>query len=159
MPSAFQSYKPKHLQVYGVICLNTSGNVLLVKGKRSKLWSFPKGHCESNESDIQCAKREFYEETGLTLPSLDVFSNKHKMKGGVYFIHTIEDEPTPEPVDSREIEEAKWFSLHKIPTLDTNIDVSIFRSLMRNIPRDNPHTFVDSLQARRRIQMIRQNIG
>ncbi len=39
---------------------------LLVREAISKCWSFPKGHIEPGESDIQAAERELFEETGMT---------------------------------------------------------------------------------------------
>lgn len=38
---------------------------LLLYQKESKTWSFPKGHCEPGETELQTAMRELYEETGL----------------------------------------------------------------------------------------------
>lgn len=39
---------------------------LLVYSKRNGEWGFPKGHIDSNESEIETAKREIKEETGIT---------------------------------------------------------------------------------------------
>lgn len=41
--------------------------VLLIENKRSHHWSFPKGHKEINESDIQTALREVLEETNVKI--------------------------------------------------------------------------------------------
>jgi len=38
---------------------------LLIQGKTSKWWVFPKGHIEKGESILQTAHREVFEETGL----------------------------------------------------------------------------------------------
>lgn len=35
----------------------------------SSPWNIPKGHVEGDEDDIECAIREFTEETGLSVPS------------------------------------------------------------------------------------------
>lgn len=50
---------------------NGQQEFLLVFESRSKCWSIPKGHVEANETDVQTALRELYEETGLTA-TLDV---------------------------------------------------------------------------------------
>lgn len=39
--------------------------ILLIKHINSGHWSFPKGHVEPNETEIETAKREILEETGL----------------------------------------------------------------------------------------------
>lgn len=38
---------------------------LLVFSKRNKEWGFPKGHIESDETELETAKREIEEETGI----------------------------------------------------------------------------------------------
>lgn len=39
---------------------------LLVYSKRNNEWGFPKGHIEPDETEIETAKREIKEETGIT---------------------------------------------------------------------------------------------
>ena len=39
---------------------------LLIYSKRNKEWGFPKGHIEPNETELETAKREIKEETGIT---------------------------------------------------------------------------------------------
>jgi len=39
---------------------------LLIYSKRNKEWGFPKGHVEPNETELETAKREIKEETGIT---------------------------------------------------------------------------------------------
>ncbi len=39
--------------------------VLLIFHKKGRHWGFPKGHKEGNETDLEAAKRELQEETGL----------------------------------------------------------------------------------------------
>lgn len=41
--------------------------VLLIQNKKSKHWSFPKGHKENNETDLETAYREVLEETSLNI--------------------------------------------------------------------------------------------
>ncbi|MDR1941582.1 MAG: NUDIX domain-containing protein [Endomicrobium sp.] len=38
---------------------------LLVRSRRNSQWGFPKGHIEKNETEIDAAKREIFEETGI----------------------------------------------------------------------------------------------
>lgn len=45
--------------------------VLNKKGNAMGHWGFPKGHVEAGESEIETAKREILEETGLEVDSFD----------------------------------------------------------------------------------------
>ena len=47
---------------------------LLVLGRQSNKWGFPKGHMEQNETEEQTALREVREETGIELSSHDITS-------------------------------------------------------------------------------------
>lgn len=57
----------RHFGIYGV-CLNTNGNLLVVKkngGPYDGLWDLPGGSLENPESIAQCLEREMLEETGM----------------------------------------------------------------------------------------------
>jgi 8-oxo-dGTP pyrophosphatase MutT (NUDIX family) len=62
--------------VCAVILLNRKDEALLqLRDKKdglsaSGLWVFPGGHCDKNESLIDCANREFLEETGYKCENL-----------------------------------------------------------------------------------------
>jgi 8-oxo-dGTP diphosphatase len=156
-PSAFNSFKPPHFKVYGAICVNEYGEVILVKGRKSNKWSFPKGHKERGETALECAKRELEEETGLlTGPK---YVSSHNLKGGEYFIFAIEGRPTLSPLDTREICEAAWWPLSNLPHLDSNVDVSIFRTLMKTMTTETTTMdFIDSSRARRKVASIKHNM-
>lgn len=52
----------------GGIILNSRSEIVLVKEHpNGDSWSFPKGHIEENETPLDAAKREVYEETGLSV--------------------------------------------------------------------------------------------
>lgn len=44
---------------------------LLLRNRDHGTWGFPKGHREAGESDIECARREVLEETGLSEYEID----------------------------------------------------------------------------------------
>lgn len=60
-------------------CLTASGllihqnKVLLIKHKKLKFWMAPGGHLEPNELPHQAAEREFWEETGIKVKTIDPF--------------------------------------------------------------------------------------
>lgn len=157
MPSAFQSYKPRHMKVYGCIIINNEGEVLLVRGRLSQKWSFPKGHCKKGETDLQTATRELYEETGLVLN--DKYTSYHKLKGGSYFVFAVTGRPLATCRDNREIAEVAWFPLKNISALETNVDVSIFNTLMKNIRSGvSVVEYMDSPEVQIRGSMIAKSI-
>ncbi|MAG47856.1 ADP-ribose pyrophosphatase [archaeon] len=54
----------KKTQSAGGIVLSSKGLILVVNQKGTS-WSLPKGHIENNETPIEAAKREIYEESGI----------------------------------------------------------------------------------------------
>jgi 8-oxo-dGTP pyrophosphatase MutT (NUDIX family) len=149
---AWKNYKPREMKVYGAICVDSNGYVLLVKGRRSKKWSFPKGHCKKNETDIECAKRELKEETGILVDTNYV--STHKLRGGTYFIFAMEKQPPIQINDHWEIEDVQWWPLTNLPRLDSNVDVSIFRTLMKGVS-DNAIDFLESPRSRQKVAYIK----
>lgn len=49
----------------GGVVLNRKGQVLVVN-QRGRSWSLPKGHLEAGEEPLAAARREIYEESGLS---------------------------------------------------------------------------------------------
>lgn len=49
----------------GGVVLNSDGQVLVVS-QHGTSWSLPKGHIDEGEDNLQAAKREIYEESGIT---------------------------------------------------------------------------------------------
>ena len=158
MPKAFQSYKPFFMRVYGAICVNNLGKILLVRGRQSQKWSFPKGHCEKHETAEICARRELYEETGLVIRSN--YTSVHKLFGGEYFVFAVEGEPDVFPHDCNEIVEVRWWPMASIPSLETNIDLSIFRTVIKDLYAQDMDVedYMDSNEGRRRIATIKRKI-
>ena len=57
--------KPKQTKSASGIVVNSDGKVLVVDQMRTS-WSLPKGHIKETEDPIEAAKREIYEESGIT---------------------------------------------------------------------------------------------
>ena len=55
----------KETQSAGGVIENTEGKIVVVS-QRGTSWSLPKGHIEDGEDILAAAKREIYEETGIT---------------------------------------------------------------------------------------------
>jgi 8-oxo-dGTP pyrophosphatase MutT (NUDIX family) len=133
-PKAFSTYHKKYdrnqkklkQNIYGIILENINAHqFLLVKGRESGKYSFPKGHIEPNEYPIHCMLRELYEETGIEL----ITTMSHikmreliKSKIGIYLhCETTESFPTS-PKDINEIENVGWYSKEDLKNMNLNAD-------------------------------------
>jgi len=101
-------------------------------------WGFPKGRRNVNENDINCAVREFKEETGINPRHLDICadlkpleeifsgSNKKRYKH-VYYVARIvsndKDVPFEHPPSCREIKDVKWFTYEEAQSKIRGINV------------------------------------
>lgn len=91
--------------------------ILLIKHLNSEHWSFPKGHVEENETEIETALREVKEETGLEVmldPSfretVTYFPRKDTQKVVVYFMGKAKCAYDFIPQED-EIAEIKWVDI------------------------------------------------
>lgn len=125
-------------QVYGSIFLSPRNRVLLVKGRKTGIWSFPKGHPKQGETAFQCAKRETYEETGLELPPF-IERILILAKGSYFVLRSQEYECQIR--DKKEVSEVEWVDLKDIMNYNFNIDVSSF--LKRQNPIQSKPTIVN----------------
>ena len=114
----------KDVQVYGTILISSENKILLVRGRRTGKWSFPKGHPNKYESYHDCARRETFEETGIEIP--DILNENLRLATGIYFIHRVNGQPQGIPIDTKEVMDIKWWTVHQIQRLSVNIDVSYF---------------------------------
>ena len=124
-PKSFSCYRPYNHKVYGSICISPLNTILMVKGKKTGKWSFPKGHRNRSESYLECAIRETREETGL-----DLFDRRpvayHRLSVGEYFFFEVEEEFEAVVEDTQEVSEARWVALDEIQHLECNVDVNNF---------------------------------
>lgn len=88
--------------------------LLLIKHRSGGHWSFPKGHVEAGENELQTALREIKEETGLDVRLLDgfrqsveYFPKPHVKKQVVYFLAHPDADDTVHKQEE-EISEYKW---------------------------------------------------
>jgi 8-oxo-dGTP pyrophosphatase MutT (NUDIX family) len=119
-------------QVYGCILVSPHKRYLLVQGRSSGKWSFPKGHPNEDETPLDCAKRELFEETGLCAPFM--YSYSYQLATGVYFLYKTREESICETLDPDEIQGICWATLSEIKRMNVNIDVNTFLRQRRLYP-------------------------
>ena len=108
-----------------MICMSPENKILLVQGRRSGKWSFPKGHLESSETSIECARRELLEEAGVNLQGVTP-TGCHKLSVGHYYTFEMAEEEAPKIRDANEISKADWVHIDEIGGLECNVDVNAF---------------------------------
>jgi 8-oxo-dGTP pyrophosphatase MutT (NUDIX family) len=127
--------KNKHIYMIkkcGIIFFNTEENkYLLVQGKKSGKWGFPKGHQESKETEKETAIRELHEETGIII-SADELNEKIRFKNNVYFKVFSDCKPNIKIVDTNEILKVAWFTLYEIINIPKEIQNFGLKSWINN---------------------------
>ncbi len=115
----FGKYK-SIIPVRGCALLNADrSKLLLVQGTESSSWSFPRGKISKDESDVECAVREMYEETGFDAsPYVDEEEYAERRIRGknykIFFCSGIPEDTEFKPVARNEIRRIKWFELSKL---------------------------------------------
>ena len=114
------------VQSAGGVVLNSQGKVAIVNQHHDS-WSLPKGHVEKGETPLEAAKREIYEETGLTdltfVKTFDVYERHRIGKHGRgettevkvlhFFLFTTQAVGELKPIDP-ENPEAKWIDKEEV---------------------------------------------
>ena len=107
--------------------------LLLLKHRFGGHWSFPKGHVEAGETDMDTAVREVLEETGLHIRLLDGFCEKstYTIQGRIdktvlIFLATTTDTRTV--IQESEIEDYLWLDYDRcLSTLNYENDKAILK--------------------------------
>jgi len=100
---------------------------LVVRGKWSGIWSFPKGRMNDDESEEVCAIREVQEETGINI-TLKELDNKDNLKIGrnTYFIinvNNIDEYNTFDIKDKYEVDLVEWKTFDELKNMSCNKDI------------------------------------
>jgi len=116
----------KRTRSAGGVILNDDGLIIVVNQKR-RSWSLPKGHLKEGEDDLQAAKREIYEETGIKELTLikelgsyeryRIFNESELKTITMFLFKTSEKELNP--IDP-ENPEARWVEKEKVAELLTH---------------------------------------
>ncbi|MGQ1909934.1 NUDIX hydrolase [Marinifilum sp. RC60d5] len=102
---------PEHDLTYSIVCSRYRNKWVFVRHRLRKTWEMPAGHIENNESALQAARRELYEETGATEFSLRLIADyscnwQNEVKyGRIFFANILHLGNLPES----EIAEIRFF--------------------------------------------------
>lgn len=123
----FKSYKSL-IPVRGGIILNEKmDKVLMVQPWRSKVWVFPRGKINKNESDEKCAIREVLEETGFDMsaylnPNDFIEVTRQNKNIRLYVVKGVPMDTVFETQTRKEISEIKWHSINNLPIFSRKND-------------------------------------
>lgn len=124
----FKSYK-QAIKVYGVMMFNREfTHCLLVQQQgMSTAITFPKGKKSKDETGIECAVRETWEEVGISVAdkiidmSVTVFN-----KITLYFVLNVSMKTVFKTQTRNEISRIFWFDLRKLPEIRNNKNYRLF---------------------------------
>lgn len=122
----YVGHAPLIMTSAGVLFINDKGRVLLQKRADNGFWSYPGGSMELGETFEDCAKREAFEETGLTCLELTYFT--HLSGERMHYIYPNKDEIYSAEiiflcnayrgelkVQAGEVMEQRFFALDELP--------------------------------------------
>ena len=126
-----------------VLVNNTSTELqcLLIQRKHDpykQLWAFPGGFLDMNETLLEAAKRELYEETGIENVDLYQFKTfdaldrdpRHRTLTIVFYGYLANENIKPNAAD--DASDARWWPIGKIPKLAFDHD-QILHDVLLNI--------------------------
>lgn len=120
-----KKFKEKRIKRCGCICVKYifgAAHVLVVRGKRSRIWSLPKGCINEGESEIDCAQRETLEETGLAV-ELQQDHQRICINHNVYFLVLVTSHLKLRTRDKEEVDKVNWMTIDELRTLECNKDL------------------------------------
>jgi 8-oxo-dGTP pyrophosphatase MutT (NUDIX family) len=115
----------KRIKRCGTICIKYifgTPHVLVVRGKKTRIWSLPKGCIDPGESELACAHRETLEEAGLFV-ELTPTNARVCINHNVYFLAFIHHHSKLKIRDRCEIDKVHWMTLSELRDLECNKDL------------------------------------
>lgn len=119
--------------------LEKNGKFLLVQENQKICkgqWNIPAGRLDGNESIIEGAKREIFEETGCQVEItgvLEIFNQVLEGKNVVVFVFDTKIVNENVKVDGIEISDAKWFTYEELLNMKDELRADgYFLSTIRN---------------------------
>lgn len=127
----------------GIILMNPDNETFLVlKGTRTGVWSFSKGHPEivDRETPLRTAVRETFEETGLYAGvDYDIIGNSMRFGKRPYWLGVMKHAGASLTLSRREHSEAAWLTWEIIQCLNANMDVRSWVIKSRSICSEFHH--------------------
>ena len=132
----------------GVIIINDKNEILLGKRTDNGYWDYPAGSMEIGESFEECARREVFEETGLTCGKLEYFmalsgdESFYEYPNGdqVYLaviIYTCRDFSGKMKVQEEEVYEQRFFPIDRLPKIPPlKIKSKIFENIKESLNKE-----------------------
>jgi len=130
----------------GVVVNKMTGDVLIVK-QPNNVWSLPKGHIESDEDSVVAAKREIFEESGVTEPEFikelgeyerfkigkDSKNDESELKNIKMYLFTTNQKDL-QPIDKKH-PEARWVKQTEVAKFLTHEkDQEFFENILSELP-------------------------
>jgi 8-oxo-dGTP pyrophosphatase MutT (NUDIX family) len=115
----------KRIKRCGTICVKYifgTPHILVVRGKKTRIWSLPKGCIDPGESELACAHRETLEEAGLFV-ELTPGNVRVCINHNVYFLAFIYHHNKLKIRDRCEIDKVHWMTLQELRDLECNKDL------------------------------------
>ena len=108
-------------------CVVFNDNKVLIVKSLNGVYGFPKGHIEENETDVECAIRETFEETGINVSvdcnnsfKISYFVNENILKNVIFFIAFVNGENVIK-VKEDELDDAFWIYIDEVNDIFTEI--------------------------------------
>ncbi len=132
-------------QSYGIVPLQRDGArwLVFVVRHRGGHWTLPKGHPEGTESALECAKRELFEETGLSVvkllseqPLIESYQFSSRGRPIHKTVHYFIAEVTGViKIQKEELQEGKWVDLTRAGEVVTYAQMkSLLNSVIEMLP-------------------------
>jgi mRNA-decapping enzyme subunit 2 len=111
----YQKYK-KNVYICGSILFDESNKYVIVVQNNDGIWGLPKGKIEKNETYVDCAIRETYEEIGLNIKNIINHNNYVGFSDRFifYIIKNINKNIKFKPMVQGEIRGIKWISVNEL---------------------------------------------
>ena len=110
----------------GAIIIDSSLNILMVKGREHGKWGLPKGKEKSNDKSLlNTAIREVYEETSIDITKYNIIKTV-KCCSINFFIVKVPENIKFSPIDTKEVEEIRFYSINELHNLNLNSSAKNF---------------------------------